>query len=251
MTPQEGPAATRHADLSVSPAQGAAPGAEDAEELRVEHGPGGGRRAVMDVDRARNWWEGFAREVEERSEELTELDRISGDGDFGTNLRSAVRKARARLEAGQPRTVGEVFTAVSLGFLDTGGTSGPLFGMFFREFAKACEGLPVVGSDVLARGALEGVRTVQRLGGAQVGDKTAVDAMAPAAEALQRAVDAGAEVTAAMGAAYRAAADGARSTTAMRARRGRASYVGEVARGVVDPGALAVAWFYERGATAA
>ncbi|GAB7192954.1 hypothetical protein NUM3379_36630 [Kineococcus sp. NUM-3379] len=240
-------AAQAAADLSVS-TSGPAAGTDG---LSVVQPTASARRAVVDVERARNWWDGFARQVEERCEELTELDRIAGDGDFGTNLRSAVRKAQRRLEQAPPRDVGDVFTGVSLGFLDTGGTSGPLLGMFFREFAKACEGLPVVGSDVLARAARAGTEVVQRLGGASVGDKTFVDAMAPAADALEGAVAAGQEVTAAMGAAYRAAADGARATTTMLARRGRASYVGDVARGVVDPGALAVAWFYERGATAA
>ncbi|GAA4967821.1 DAK2 domain-containing protein [Kineococcus glutinatus] len=219
------------------------------QDVRVVPTPG--RRAVLDAQRARGWWESFDRQVEERWEELTELDRVSGDGDFGRNLRSAVRKARARLVGAAPDDVGAVFAAVSAGFLDTGGSSGPLFGMYFREFAKAAGGLPVVGADVLARASRAGADTVQRLGGASVGDKTAVDAMVPAAEALERAVAGGAEVTAALTAAYRAAAAGAHATTGMRARRGRASYVGDAARGVVDPGALAVAWFYERGATAA
>lgn len=96
------------------------------------------------------------------------------------------------------------------------------------------------------RGALE---IVVRLGGAAPGDRTMVDALAPAADALH---DARAEpLAAALTAAADAAARGAQDTAGMTARRGRASYVGDAARDVVDPGALAVAWFFAAGADAA
>ncbi|MFB9377148.1 DAK2 domain-containing protein [Kineococcus gynurae] len=204
---------------------------------------------MADLDGARTlrWWEGFAEQVLERGDELSELDRLAGDGDFGHNLRAAVRGAQARIQQAPTRGASEVFAAVTLGFLDTGGTSGPLLGMYLREFARV--GTDTFSVDDLARAARAGVETVQRLGGAELGDKTMVDAMLPAAEALAGAAGAGVPAVAGLAAAYRAAADGARSTEAMRARRGRASYVGDVARGVVDPGALVIAWFFERGTT--
>jgi len=205
----------------------------------------GGRAADLDATRVRAWWRGFSEQVRARAEELTELDRLAGDGDFGHNLRAAVRGADARLDGTRPGDVAGVFDAITLAFLDTGGTSGPLLGMWFREFSRLGE--ETLSTAALATAARAGLATVQRLGGAQVGDKTMVDAMAPAADALEEAAAVHVPVVAALGAAYRAAADGARGTESLRARRGRASYVGDVARGVVDPGALAVAWFFERG----
>jgi phosphoenolpyruvate---glycerone phosphotransferase subunit DhaL len=92
-----------------------------------------------------------------------------------------------------------------------------------------------------ARGLAAGVATVQRYGKAEVGHKTMIDALAPAAQTLDVLVSAGATPDDALARTAQAAVDGARSTAALRAQRGRASYVGDVARGVLDPGAVAAA----------
>ncbi len=189
---------------------------------------------MIDAAAARKWAEAFMAAVEDQAAELNELDRRSGDGDFGSNIEAAVARARARL--GGADTVAAVFGALSGAFMDTGGTSGPLYGMWFRELARAADG-DAVGLEALAAGAAEGVATVQRLGRAEVGDKTMVDAMVPAARALAEGGD--------LREAARAAREGAVSTEAIAARRGRASYVGDVARGVLDPGAVTVALFFE------
>jgi dihydroxyacetone kinase-like protein len=201
--------------------------------------------AVLDRAAARRWIEAFATDFETQRERLTELDRAAGDGDFGANLRSALRKVETRLAA-DPQTARAVFAAVSDAFLDTGGTSGPLFGMWFRALSRALPETDPADLTQLAEGVREGTATVQRLGGAEVGYKTMVDAMVPAAAALVDAAGAGQALTA----AAEAAEQGAASTEALVARRGRASYVGEVARGVLDPGALAVALFFRAGARA-
>ena len=202
---------------------------------------------TLDRAFARRWVDAFATDFETQRERLTELDRAAGDGDFGANLRSALRKVEQRLAA-DPATARGVFAAVSDAFLDTGGTSGPLFGMWFRALSRALPEADPAGLTQLAEGVREGTATVQRLGGAEVGDKTMVDAMVPAAAALTDAAGAGPEQ--ALTAAAEAAEQGAASTEELIARRGRASYVGEVARGVLDPGALAVALFFRAGARA-
>ena len=202
--------------------------------------------AELDRAAARAWVDAFATDFETQRERLTELDRAAGDGDFGTNLRSALGKVQRRL-ADDPPTARAVFGAVSDAFLDTGGTSGPLFGMWFRALSRALPEADPAGAADVARGVQEGTATVQRLGGAEVGDKTMVDAMVPAAAALAGAQGSLAE---ALTAAADAAEQGAAATEELVARRGRASYVGEVARGVLDPGALAVALFFRAGAGA-
>ncbi len=201
-------------------------------------GADAGADVVIDAAAARAWAEAFMAAVDEQAAELNELDRRSGDGDFGSNVEAAVARARARLEGAG--SVAGVFEAFSGAFLDTGGTSGPLYGMWFRALARAATD-EAIGLAALAAGTADGLATVQRLGRAEVGDKTMVDAMAPAAYAL---ADAG-ELAEGLRAAARAAREGAASTEAIAARRGRASYVGDVARGVLDPGAVTVALFFE------
>lgn len=181
---------------------------------------------------------------------LGELDRRAGDGDFGTNLTSAFTRVEGEIAASAPQSYGAWLTCVSRGFLGTGGTSGPLFGMFFRDLAR-CTGAPAPSIRELAAGLEAGAATVQRYGKARVGHKTMVDALVPAAEALRRSVDDGAGPADALDVAAAAARSGALSTRGITARRGRASYVGELARGVLDPGAVAAALMLGCAAAAA
>jgi len=205
--------------------------------------------SALDAAQARAWVDGFIAAIEERHGELGDLDRRSGDGDFGSNLRSAARRMTANL-AGAPATAGGPFAAVSEAFMATGGTSGPLLGMWFRALAKAGADRDAIALPDLATAVADGVAAIQRLGGAQVGDKTMLDAFVPASDALA-ARAAGGDVGAALAAAAEAAAAGADATADLAARRGRASYVGDAARGVPDPGATAVAMLFDCGARAA
>lgn len=175
----------------------------------------------------------FAQDVEDAHAELTELDQRSGDGDFGDNLRGGLRDAVLRFEKGGT----SAFGALGEVFLDeVGGTSGPLLGLLFTEIAHA-----LAESDSVAAfgaGAKAGLAAIQRVGEAQVGDRTLVDALAPAVEAVPQGLDA----------AARAAQEGADRTADLRARMGRASYVGDRAKGEPDPGAVGIALFFRAAA---
>jgi dihydroxyacetone kinase-like protein len=197
---------------------------------------------VTAVD-VRDWIARFIAWAEQHHEELTELDRRSGDGDYGTNLRSALRRTAAHLDAHTSDSPRAVFAGVADAFLNTGGTSGPLFGMWFRAFAEAIDAELTTAK--LARAATEGLATVMRLGKAEVGHKTMVDAMAPAADALRHAAAQDYTLDEALRDAAAAAHAGAAATEDLVAQRGRASYLGDRARGVVDPGARTVAMFFE------
>ena len=205
----------------------------------------------LDLAAARGWVDAFLDAADRERTELGELDRRSGDGDFGTNLLTSIRRARTDLEAATPGVPGDVFGTLSRAFLQTGGTSGPLYGMWFREFQQACGQRAEIGLLEVAAAVANGLATVQRLGKAEPGDKTMVDAMAPASEALAVAVRDGVGLAEGLASAARAARIGAEATGELLARRGRASYVGEVARGVIDPGAVAVALFFESAVTSA
>jgi phosphoenolpyruvate---glycerone phosphotransferase subunit DhaL len=203
----------------------------------------------VDAEFARRWIAEFTSSFAEQAQLLSDLDRQAGDGDFGTNLTSALNRARTFIADLDPQTVDQVFDAVSKGFLNTGGTSGPLFGMWFREIAKSSrtDQEPV---RFLAAGVSSGLAVIQRLGGASVGDNTMVDAIAPAADALAAASSKGTNLGSALLSAAEAAKAGARSTKDLIASRGRASYVGDIARGILDPGAVAVALFFASAAVA-
>lgn len=193
------------------------------------------------------WIARFMADFGEQEATLGDLDRLAGDGDFATNLASALTRVERRIADSQPTSFAGAFSAVSRGFLDTGGTSGPLFGMWFREISKAA-GDGDATAATLAAGVGAGLAVVQRYGGASVGDSTMVDAIEPAARSLEASSARGLAAGDALRDAATAARQGADSTRDLIASKGRASYVGEVARGVLDPGAVAVAMFFEAGA---
>ena len=200
---------------------------------------------ALDGVAVRGWIERFAEVFGTHRDLLDDLDRQSGDGDFGSNLETAMERVTAGLAADSPATPGAALGIVASAFMHTGGTSGPLFGMWFAQLARAPGADAELGLEALGSGVGAGLAGIQRLGGAQPGDKTMVDALAPAAEALAAAQRDGASLTSGLKAAATAARAGADGTAPMLARRGRASYVGEAARGVCDPGALTVALFFE------
>lgn len=172
---------------------------------------------------------------------LGDLDRRAGDGDFGANVRTAMRLATRNLEDEPPTSYRQWATAMSMAWLGVGGTSGPLFGMFFRDVAKAADGDGVPTLAQFTDGLAAGQAVVQKYGEAKVGDKTMIDSLDPAVAALRAALEAGTEPSAALAEAEQAAVDAARATADSVAKRGRASYVGDVSKGVIDPGAAAMA----------
>jgi len=130
-----------------------------------------------------------------------------------------------------------------------GGASGPLYGTaFLRMSAIAGDAESLDGTDLakLLRAALDGV--AQR-GKASVGDKTMLDALSPAVEALESAIEDGQPLAVALGAAVRAAEEGRAATIPMVARKGRASYLGERSAGHQDPGATSVTFLLAAAAT--
>ena len=173
-------------------------------------------------------------------DELTELDREVGDGDLGISL----ARGSAAVLAECPAYPGDAGPAAVLratsGTLrrSMGGTSGPLYAIMLLRAAAA---LPDASPQSWAAAFRAGVDGVRETGGAEVGDRTMVDALAPAADAFQQSLDAGAGWPDALAAAADAAAAGAAATAGFRARLGRSSYLGDRVLGFPDPGAQAVA----------
>ncbi|MFI8307069.1 dihydroxyacetone kinase subunit DhaL [Streptomyces sp. NPDC085927] len=209
--------------------------------------------AVFDSAQTRDWTRRFAESVYATEAELTALDQQVGDGDFGTNLAAGVRAAGLRLDrTGDPAGSAETLGAVATAFLDEiGGTSGPLFGLLFQALSRAAADSGAdsgagLTTGALAEGTAEGLAAIRRVGDAAPGDKTLVDALAPAAAALRAAE--GRPPAAALAAAADGAWQGVRDTARLTARRGRASYLGERVTGIPDPGAVGVALFFASAA---
>lgn len=192
------------------------------------------------------WLSDFVERVQGATNDLTELDRLAGDGDFGANMDAAFGEIELPLH-GSDATV---LAALSHRMLvRAGGTSGAVFGTLFRELGEAAQSITdALGSGLsataFAAGLEKAVSAVMDLGGASEGDNTLVDALAPAARAAREAASDDRSFDEVLTASYEAARDGALATTEMVATKGRASYLGDASKGVPDPGAIVVAWLF-------
>ncbi|THA79297.1 dihydroxyacetone kinase subunit L [Streptomyces sp. A0642] len=205
--------------------------------------------AAFDATRTREWMRRFADSVYATEAELTELDQRAGDGDFGTNLATGVRTAGLRLDrTDESAGPAEILGAMGTAFLDEiGGTSGPLFGLLFQALSRAAaDSGPHLTTAALAEGAAQGLAAIRRVGDASPGDKTLIDALHPAAAALRAAGNA--PPATALAAAADGAWRGVRDTASLSARMGRASYLGERATGIPDPGAVGIALLFASAA---
>jgi dihydroxyacetone kinase-like protein len=185
-----------------------------------------------------DWIRRFQAEIAEHRQELVRLDTAIGDGDHGTNLDRGMRKAVERLDAVEGEDIGAALKAVGMALVSSvGGAGGPLYGTLFMQMGQVAGGkaeLELADWSAALRKGLEGV---QARGKAQPGDKTMVDALTPAADALEGAAADGADLPEALARAAAAAEEGMRATIEMEARKGRASYLGPRSVGHQDPGA--------------
>lgn len=191
----------------------------------------------MDISLARSWVVAVAAAVADQTDYLTQLDSAIGDADHGVNLHRGFTAVLLALESVEPAAVGEVFLRTGTTLVSkVGGASGPLYGSAFRAIGKALPGTTATAEE-MAAALRAGLDAVQKLGAAVLGDKTIVDAYAPAVASFEKELAGGGDLARAADAAAVAAADGMRATTAMQARKGRASYLGPRSVGHQDPGA--------------
>ena len=194
--------------------------------------------STVDAALVRSWIEEIATAIDEQRDYLTQLDAAIGDADHGTNMDRGFTAVVEKLEGLDDTPPGKLLTTVGSTLVSTvGGASGPLWGMALRRAGRALgSGEEFDGGQLTAalEAALEGV---VELGAAQEGDKTMVDALAPAVRTFREWIENGATVPAAMEAARVAAEEGMKATVPLQAQKGRASYLGERSIGHQDPGA--------------
>ena len=211
---------------------------------------------TLDGAWALRWMQLAAESVRARSSELTEMDAVIGDGDHGTNLdrgMQAVLEALDGLRRAHPEAapmIGQVLHTVATSLTTTvGGAAGPLLGAAFLKASRAVGDEPLDACRIAAlmERASEGIASRGR---ADAGDKTMLDVWVQAAQAARREADGGAGPQEVLRAASLAAAHAAESIEALPARKGRASYRGDCARGHRDPGAQSSALLIDAAARA-
>jgi dihydroxyacetone kinase-like protein len=173
--------------------------------------------------------------VEAARDELCRLDAAAGDGDHGVTMALAARAVRQALAGAPAATDHELLIKIAMAMGSVGGASGPIYASGLLAIATTLDRLPagpMTPARMLALGeAAE--NAISALGHARPGDKTILDALHPAVEALRRGQG--------LGAAATAAREGAEATAQMVATIGRASRLGERSRGLADPGATSLA----------
>jgi len=190
------------------------------------------------------WLENCAATYQAHKDELTQLDAAIGDADHGANMARGFTSVQGKLAGLKDKDIGAIFKAVAMTLISTvGGASGPLYGTFFLQAAAAADGKKTLTRDELLTVFGAGLQGLKNRGKAAVGEKTMVDAMAPALDAMRNTGDD--SVSAALDRAVAAAKKGADSTVPLVAKKGRASYLGERSAGHLDPGAASTVFLFE------
>ncbi len=177
---------------------------------------------------------------------LCGYDGAIGDGDHGTSMLHGFREARESLRGKPAADAAEVVRRVGEAVLENvGGVTGVVFGSLFDAAGESAAGLAATDAATLERMFAAGLAAAKKRGNAVEGDKTMVDALAPAVAALAAAAEAGEAAEGALTRAARAAAAGMEATVAMEAKAGRARYQAGKGKGHVDPGAASVCLIFQ------
>ena len=182
------------------------------------------------------WVRAFAAQVAEQKSALTKLDAAIGDGDHGTNMDRGMRKVLEKLDGAEGDDIGATLKAVGMALVSSvGGASGPLYGTLFMQMGAGAAGATELDLSGWTEALAKGAAGVQARGKAELQDKTMIDALIPAVEALKE--HAGDSLADALTASADAAQKGMEATIPLVARKGRASYLGERSADHQDPGA--------------
>jgi len=198
----------------------------------------------------RDWVRAFAAAIAEHKEYLTELDAAIGDADHGINMNRGMQAVLGKLDADESEQgdIGALLKSVGMTLVSTvGGAGGPLYGTLFLRMGASAAGKQELSAPDVAAALAAGVAGVCSRGKAELGDKTMVDALLPAAEAVESALTDGVGLGTALGKAAVAAREGMEATIPLVARKGRASYLGPRSAGHQDPGATS-SWLFIQAA---
>ena len=187
------------------------------------------------------WLQTVATVLEENKDYLTELDAAIGDADHGINMNRGFQKVLTQLPTVTNKDIGSIFKTVSMTLISTiGGASGPLYGTLFLRASAVVTGKSELTTEDMNKVFAAAVEGVVQRGKANLGDKTMLDALSPAANTFTEAVANGSSFLDSLKQAVDAAESGMKNTIPMLAKKGRASYLGDRSIGHQDPGATSI-----------
>jgi dihydroxyacetone kinase-like protein len=200
-------------------------------------------------DQMIKWLERFAALLAENKDHLTQLDSAIGDADHGANMDRGFKAVLGKKTEFQGKDIATVFKTVAMTLISTvGGASGPLYGTFFLQAGLLAAGKSSISAEEFGALLEKGLNGVIQRGKANPGDKTMIDAMQPAIEAYQKAVQGGESLDGALKKAAESSRKGMKATIPLVAKKGRASYLGERSAGHQDPGSTSTALLFQAAA---
>ncbi|MDT8897253.1 dihydroxyacetone kinase subunit DhaL [Thermanaerothrix sp. 4228-RoL] len=193
---------------------------------------------VITRDKVLEWIKRYADLLAENRDYLTQLDAAIGDADHGANMDRGFKAVLNKMPELADKDIGTILKTVGMTLLATvGGAGGPLYGTFFLQAGMKTTGKMELTLEDWVNALEAGITGVKNRGKAELGDKTMIDALVPAWNALKQAADNGNNLSEALDRCARAAEEGMKATIPLVARKGRASYLGERSAGHQDPGA--------------
>jgi dihydroxyacetone kinase-like protein len=184
------------------------------------------------------WIHKYAQVIKENKDYLTELDSAIGDADHGANMDRGFRAVLEKLPGNEDKEIEKILMTVAMALLSkVGGAGGPLYSTLFMQMGKSLNAKTEFELEDWAMALDAATQGIVRLGKASPGDKTMVDALTPAVQALKDASQQGLSLEEGLVKSAKAAEEGMIATIPLVARKGRASYLGERSAGHQDPGA--------------
>ena len=188
---------------------------------------------------------GAVEKIRENHEILSKLDSATGDGDHGTTMLRSVKAVEDVINGNSDEKLKDLLYKIGWGIMSAdGGSTGPLLGSFFMGMSEGVNEGSELDSSAVAGMIIAGAEKMHKQSRAQVGDKTMMDALLPAVDAL-KAADKSGPVQEILKQAAKAASDGSEATKDMKAKFGRARNLGDRVLGHEDPGSVSISLIFQ------
>ena len=188
----------------------------------------------------------MSRRMDKEKEFLTDLDNAIADGDHGINMARGFAAVETKLTSLGDKDIGTVLKTAGMTLVSAvGGSAGPLYGTAFMRSGMAMNGKTEMNISDFVSCLKVSVEAIMQRGKAVQGEKTMLDAMIPALEAIEKAVAEGLSDKEVILCGVEAAQKGVEYTKTIAATKGRASYIGERSIGHQDPGATSFTYLLE------
>jgi len=192
----------------------------------------------------------IAKKIDEKTEELCQLDSMVGDGDHGTTIRRGTKAGLEKVMADIESSLQKSFLNFSMGMMSSmGGASGPIFASLFQGMAIGCQNKTEIDAETMLAMLKTGFDKIQAIGKAELNDKTLLDSLGPAIDSYKAALESGKSIEDCLLAAASGAWAGVEATKQMISKRGRSRYAGERGLGHADAGATSMAYMLDAFAT--